>query len=168
MLFLYWRPLLMATNYEWVLCFSIEFNINSFTIQNFFSNLNFPPNQKTPLSKTHELFRLVESFRFAPPWSTKKWNLGKFGQNKSPVFANGEGRYSSFLKILICALWKIGKLMHVNLCVLRLKIWIFYLFTICHPEKQFSYQNVTEKKSEVSFRNDASMLDDDAGARFSH
>ena len=26
-----------------------------------------------------------QSFRFAPSWSTKKWNLGKSGQNKSPV-----------------------------------------------------------------------------------
>ena len=43
-----------------------------------------------------------QSFRFTHPWSTKKWNLGKSGQNKSPVFAKGEGRCNSFLIILNC------------------------------------------------------------------
>ena len=37
-----------------------------------------------------------------PLISKKKQNLGKSGQNKSPVFANGEGRCNSFLKILNC------------------------------------------------------------------
>ena len=63
-----------------------------------FSNLNFPPNQKTLFPKNHELFKPVLPIR--TPRSTKKWNLGKSGQNKSPVFANGEGRCDSFLKIL--------------------------------------------------------------------
>ena len=55
-----------------------------------FPNLNFPPNQKPPFSKT--ISYLDQSFPITAPWSIKKWNLGKSGQNKSPSFCEWRGK----------------------------------------------------------------------------
>ena len=43
-----------------------------------------------------------QPFRFASPDQQRSGIWGKSGQNKSPVFANGDGRCNSFLKILNC------------------------------------------------------------------
>ena len=72
-----------------------------FTIQNYFLIWISRQTKKKHSPKT--MSYSDQSFWFATPWSAKKWNLGKSGKNKSPVFANGEGRCNSFLKILNCA-----------------------------------------------------------------
>ena len=56
---------------------------------NFFSHFEFPATTFLCTHKNPKLI-LTRSPQIAPPWSTKKCDLGKTGQNKSWFFAYGE------------------------------------------------------------------------------
>ena len=119
----------------------VYFQFLHITIQNYFLIWISRQTKKKHSPKT--MSYSDQSFRFAPPWSTKKWNLGKSGQNKSPVFANGEGRSNSFLKILNCV--------NKYLCVYHLKYFFKYLLSKKVGQNKFVKLILLCKKIAFSF-----------------